>query len=154
MSGADKVLARQLVGAAQHVLTNRVVLLLLIYILTCTMSSLSLKNLRLQHFQFIALTPMMIASVSELLELHRKLRCPDAHACGTVILLARLLAMHGVCCLNPAAHILCTPSQCCHVLIVLMVIGCTCLTDGCCGLKSTLCLIVYLIIASTPNRMA
>ena len=40
-----------------------------------TTSMLSLNNLRLQQFQFIALTPMIIASVSELLVSHRKLRC-------------------------------------------------------------------------------
>ena len=34
-----------------------------------------LNNLRLQHFQFIALTPMIIAIVSLLLVVHREMRC-------------------------------------------------------------------------------
>ena len=38
-------------------------------------SSLSLNNLRLQHIWFTALTPMIIATISTLLGLHRKLRC-------------------------------------------------------------------------------
>ena len=41
----------------------------------CTPHGLSLNNLRLQQFQFIALSPMIIAAVSELLESHRELRC-------------------------------------------------------------------------------
>ena len=38
-------------------------------------SAVSLNNLRLQHFQFIALTPMIIAIVSLLLVVHREMRC-------------------------------------------------------------------------------
>ena len=54
-------------------------------------SAVSLNNLRLQHFQFIALTPMIIATVSQLLVLPREMRCkyqgspkPPTHTASTV----------------------------------------------------------------------